>query len=64
MKSGSPDDAAFLMTNAESVTIVPGYGLAVARAQHALKELAEKLTERGVTVNTPSTRWPAACPAT
>ncbi|WZB70751.1 NAD(P)(+) transhydrogenase (Re/Si-specific) subunit beta [Achromobacter xylosoxidans] len=50
VKSGSPDDAAFLMTNAESVTIVPGYGAAVARAQHALKELAEKLTERGVTV--------------
>lgn len=50
VKSGSPDDAAFLMANAESVTIVPGYGLAVARAQHALKELAEKLTERGVTV--------------
>ena len=50
VKSGSPDDAAFLMSNAESVTIVPGYGLAVARAQHALKELAEKLTEKGVTV--------------
>ncbi|MFD4837728.1 NAD(P)(+) transhydrogenase (Re/Si-specific) subunit beta [Achromobacter sp. NPDC058515] len=50
VKSGSPDDAAFLMTNAESVTIVPGYGLAVARAQHALKELAEKLHARGVTV--------------
>ncbi len=50
VKSGSPDDAAFLMSNAESVTIVPGYGLAVARAQHALKELAEKLTEHGVTV--------------
>ncbi len=50
VKSGSPDDAAFLMSNAESVTIVPGYGLAVARAQHALKELAEKLTENGVTV--------------
>jgi NAD(P) transhydrogenase subunit beta len=50
VKSGSPDDAAFLMGNAESVTIVPGYGLAVARAQHALKELAEKLTEKGVTV--------------
>ncbi|MDO9484166.1 MAG: NAD(P)(+) transhydrogenase (Re/Si-specific) subunit beta, partial [Hydrogenophaga sp.] len=50
VRSGSPDDVAFLLTNAETVTIVPGYGLAVARAQHALKELAEKLTERGVTV--------------
>ena len=50
VRSGSPDDAAFLLSNAESVTIVPGYGLAVARAQHALKELAEKLTELGVTV--------------
>jgi len=50
VKSGSADDAAFIMGNADTVTIVPGYGLAVARAQHALKELAEKLTERGVTV--------------
>src|SRR5690606_20265873 len=50
VKSGSPDDAAFLMGNAETVTVVPGYGLAVARAQHALKELAVKLTEKGVTV--------------
>ena len=50
VKSGSSDDAAFLMTNADTVIIVPGYGLAVARAQHALKELAQKLTERGVTV--------------
>jgi NAD(P) transhydrogenase subunit beta len=50
VKSGSADDAAFLMNNAETVTIVPGYGLAVARAQHALKELAEKLTANGVTV--------------
>lgn len=50
VRSGSSDDVAFLLTNAETVTIVPGYGLAVARAQHALKELAEKLTERGVTV--------------
>jgi NAD(P) transhydrogenase subunit beta len=50
VKSGSADDAAFLMTNAETVIIVPGYGLAVARAQHALKELTEKLTHAGVTV--------------
>jgi NAD(P) transhydrogenase subunit beta len=50
VKSGSSDDAAFLMTNADTVIIVPGYGLAVARAQHALKELAQKLTDHGVTV--------------
>ena len=50
VKSGSADDAAFLMTNAETVIIVPGYGLAVARAQHALKELTEKLSHAGVTV--------------
>jgi NAD(P) transhydrogenase subunit beta len=49
-KTGSPEDAAFLMTNADTVIIVPGYGLAVARAQHALKELTEKLTHHGVTV--------------
>jgi H+-translocating NAD(P) transhydrogenase subunit beta len=50
VKSGSADDAAFLLTNADTVIIVPGYGLAVARAQHALMELVEKLTHRGVTV--------------
>ncbi|EZP26673.1 NAD(P) transhydrogenase subunit beta [Pseudomonas sp. RIT288] len=50
VKSGSADDATFLLTNADTVIIVPGYGLAVARAQHALKELTEKLTHRGVTV--------------
>jgi len=50
VKSGSADDATFLLTNADSVIIVPGYGLAVARAQHALMELAEKLTEHGVNV--------------
>ena len=50
VKAGSADDAAFLMGNAETVIIVPGYGLAVARAQHALKELTEKLTHKGVIV--------------
>ncbi len=50
VKSGSADDAAFIMANAESVIIVPGYGLAVARAQHSLKELVEKLTHKGVSV--------------
>ena len=50
VKSGSADDAAFVLGNAETVVIVPGYGLAVARAQHAVKELATKLIEKGVTV--------------
>ena len=50
VKSGSADDVAFLLGNAETVIIVPGYGLAVARAQHALKELTEKLTHKGITV--------------
>ena len=50
VKSGSADDAAFVLGNAETVVIVPGYGLAVARAQHAVKELAQKLVEKGVTV--------------
>ncbi len=50
VKSGSADDAAFVLGNAETVVIVPGYGLAVARAQHAVKELAAKLTEKGIKV--------------
>ncbi|NBY13255.1 MAG: NAD(P)(+) transhydrogenase (Re/Si-specific) subunit beta [Betaproteobacteria bacterium] len=50
VKSGSPDDAAFVLSHADSVIIVPGYGLAVARAQHAVMELAEKLTAKGVSV--------------
>ena len=50
VRSGSPEDVAFLLGNAESVIIVPGYGLAVARAQHSTKELAQKLIARGVNV--------------
>ena len=50
VKSGSADDVAFLMANADTVIIVPGYGLAVSRAQHALQELASKLIEKGVRV--------------
>lgn len=50
VKAGAAEDAAFLLTNARSVVIVPGYGLAVARAQHALKELVEALQAKGVKV--------------
>src|SRR5258705_275643 len=50
VRSGSAEDAAFLLANAESVVIAPGYGLAVARAQHAVKEMAQKLIAKGVSV--------------
>ncbi|MCZ4291886.1 NAD(P)(+) transhydrogenase (Re/Si-specific) subunit beta [Hoeflea alexandrii] len=50
VKLGSADDAAFLMSNASKVIIVPGYGMAVAQAQHAVRELADKLKEQGVEV--------------
>jgi len=50
VKSGSADDAAFILGNAETVIIIPGYGLAVARAQHALKELMDILEAKGVEV--------------
>ncbi len=50
VRSGSPEDAAYLMGNAESIVIVPGYGLAVARAQHAMQEMTHILTEKGIKV--------------
>jgi len=50
VKQGSPDDAAYIMKNAAKVIIVPGYGMAVAQAQHALREMADGLKKEGVEV--------------
>ncbi|WP_404385865.1 NAD(P)(+) transhydrogenase (Re/Si-specific) subunit beta [Caenispirillum salinarum] len=50
VKAGSADDAAFIMKNASKVIIVPGYGMAVAQAQHAVREMADMLKEEGVDV--------------
>ncbi len=50
VKSGAADDAAFIMKNASKVIIVPGYGMAVAQAQHALREMADLLKAEGVEV--------------
>ena len=51
VKNGNADDAAFLMKNASSVIIVPGYGMAVAQAQHALREMVDTLKKNGVNVS-------------
>jgi len=51
VKSGNAEDAAFLMKNASSVIIVPGYGMAVAQAQHAVREMADNLKKNGVKIS-------------
>ena len=50
VKQGSAEDAAFILKNADSLVVVPGYGMAVAQAQHALRELADRLRAHGVRV--------------
>ena len=50
VKTGSPEDAAFILNNANSVIIVPGYGMAVAQAQHALREMCDTLKKNGVNI--------------
>ena len=59
-----PEDAAIKLGYADSVVFVPGYGMAVAQAQHAVKELADELQKRGVEVNFAIHRSPGGCPGT
>jgi len=64
VKLGSAEDAAYILKNSAKVIIVPGYGMAVAQAQHALREMADKLKATASRSNTPFTRSPDACRAT
>ena len=62
---GTPEDIGVLLAYARKVAIIPGYGLAVAQAQHVARELADTLVARRASRSTtPSTRWPAACRGT
>ena len=64
VRSTDASDAAIQLSYASSVVVVPGYGLAVAQAQHTVRDLAAELEKRGVQVSYAIHRWPAACPAT
>ena len=64
VRSTSAADVAIQLAYARQVVIVPGYGMAVAQAQHAVRELAKELEKRGVRSSTRSIRSPAACRAT
>ena len=64
MRSATPDDVAILLGYARKVVVVPGYGLAVAQAQHTIRELADLLEARAWRSSTASTRSPAGCPGT
>ena len=61
VKNGNADDAAFLMKNASSVIIVPGYGMAVAQAQHALREMADVLKKMGLKFHMQFIQLPEEC---
>ena len=64
MRSTDPADVAIQLAYASRVAVVPGYGLAVAQAQHTVRDLASELEKRGVQVRMRSIRWPAGCPGT
>jgi NAD(P) transhydrogenase subunit beta len=56
VKAGSPEDAAYIMKNAQKIIVVPGYGMAVAQAQQVVREMADLLKKEGAESPTPSTR--------
>src|SRR5579864_3690218 len=64
VRSATPEEAAAILSAANKVVIVPGYGMAVAQAQHKVRELYDQLTKKGVDVRSPSIRLLDACPAT